>query len=86
MNDNWKADLDNWITGHWGEDQFRDEEEGEPMKSEELYPRICRDCGASTEDSPCITICNSCIKKYRPEEEPEETYPDKESTEGRYGR
>ena len=24
-----KQDLDNWITGHWGEDQFRDEEEEE---------------------------------------------------------
>jgi len=30
-----KADLDNYITGHWGEDQFRDEPE----------ERVCPDCG-----------------------------------------
>ncbi len=26
LNDRQKIDLDNWITGHWGEDQFKDDE------------------------------------------------------------
>ena len=32
-----KADLDNYITGHWGEDQFRDEPEDDeqPEKTED---------------------------------------------------
>jgi len=32
-----KADIDNYITGHWGEDQFRDqpEDEGQPEKTED---------------------------------------------------
>jgi hypothetical protein len=38
----WKHDLDNWITGHYGEDQFRGDEE-EPKEG--MHHHTCQQCG-----------------------------------------
>ena len=41
LNDRQKRDLDSYITGHWGEDQFkheRPEEEEEPEIDEDKFP------------------------------------------------
>lgn len=35
MSDINKADLDNWITGHWGEDQFKDDDRAREREQEE---------------------------------------------------
>lgn len=48
-----KVDLDNYITGHWGEDQFRDDESDLPE------PEQCSECG-----KPCYSgdLCAECVQ------------------------
>lgn len=51
-------DLDNWITGHFGEDQLRDEREARVT---------CHSCGELWEQQECTTregkvICPECLE------------------------
>ena len=65
MSDNFPyADCDRWITGNWGNDAFRDEDEPEV---EELEIVICQDCDKDTLAEYCREwkgqpICQACIK------------------------
>ena len=43
-----KADLDNYITGHWGENQYRDDSD----------ESTCSECG--WEFAHCTCICPAC--------------------------
>ena len=55
-----KADLDNYITGHWGEDQFRDQPEDDDDDT-------CWQCeGEGYLVNSCIEDCCCCLD---PEEE-----------------
>jgi len=49
------ADLDNWITGHWGEDQFKDE-------------RFCKDC-SFYDDGMCCNKTSPLFEQTIGEEE-----------------
>ena len=48
LNDRQKIDLDNYITGHWGEDQFKDDDR-----------EVCDKCSAELEEGQ-IGLCDDC--------------------------
>ena len=65
MGDNFPyADCDRWITGSWGNDAFRDEEDPEG----ELELVTCSDCGWTVLAEDCRElngkpICKDCISE-----------------------